>query len=213
MRRAAYAICTALCTAGLAGTTQAAPVTYTWEPTSSVPPDNGADGPAPTLSLSFTVNGNLSLSADNGFAPPATPPTLYPFPPQLLSFDLQVADLSVTLADFTSQNFASQTPKWSIGLAADPANGSASLSLLFLNATDTDEIYGPPPSPPLKNPAQLSTGALGTINFDTDFYLTDFPAQYTGMLIADAAPLPEPRSLAVLIAGLSMLALVRRRAR
>ncbi|HEY3912481.1 MAG TPA: PEP-CTERM sorting domain-containing protein [Stellaceae bacterium] len=212
MRRAAYALCAALCLAGLASGAQAAAVTYTWETISNVPPNNGLDGPAPPLSLSFTVNGDLSLSTDSLFAPPptspTTPPTPYPFPPQLASFNLHVGNLSITLADFTTEGFDSQTPIWTIGLTADPADGTASLSLFFINARDTDEVYGTPPGS--ENPAQISTGAVGTISYGSDAYETSSPAQYAGMLVASAA-VPEPRSLWVLLGGLGMLGLIHRR--
>ncbi|MGH7029068.1 MAG: hypothetical protein ACREE9_14715 [Stellaceae bacterium] len=212
--RLAYGFCTAICIAGLAGAAQAAPVTYTWDTLSTVPPDNGGS-PAPPLQLSFTVDGAVTVNADDSFAnvnrlPPAVQ-VAYPFPADLMSFDLHVADLSVTLADFVSPSppsrFAPGFPIWSIGLTADPTALSASLSLFFINDTDTEEIYGPPPGS--ENAAQIGTAALGTIGFGADFYETDFPAEYTGKLVAGAAAAPEPASIWLLIGSLGMLGLIR----
>lgn len=217
-----YSLCVALCAIGLAASAHADPVTYTWETQSSVGADNGAI-PPPSLSLSFTVDGPVSVSANSHFAdnPSGGPPAIqqtYPFPAALTAFDLSVGSvpgIALTLAGFVSPQTTPETgtgipgfPQWSIDLNADPATETASLSFFFLNPTDSAEVFGLPIG--FNEPFQISTNALGTIYYDQDGYQTLEPAQFTGMLVATPA-VPEPRSLWVLMAGLGMLGLIIRR--
>lgn len=227
MRRVTYALIAGFCTAGVALSAHADPVTYTFDTISSVAPNNEV-GPAPTLTLTFTVSGPVSFDANSDFAdnaqglPPVTQVT-YPFPAALTSFTIAygspAAGAGATLASFTSSKAESGTgpgfagyPIWTFDLTADPTDGMAALSLYFLDALDSYNFDGPPIGS--ANPAQLSTSAEGMIYFGADFLLTDEPAEYTGILTASTRPLPEPRSAWLLLSGLGalgMLGLIRRR--
>lgn len=224
MRYLACTLCAGLATLGLAVAAQADPTTYTFDIVSSVPPDATMtpNSMAPSLTLTFAVDAPVSFDANSGFADdsrgfPPTNQVAYPFPSALTTFDLSVIGVpsvvSVTLADFVSPrgpgsgtgylNF----PQWTFGLTADPAKSSASLSLFYLDSRDSFEFYGLPVGS--ENPAQLSTGTIGTLDFGADWYMTSEPASYTGIL---TDPVPEPGSLWLLLCGIGVLGFVRRRA-
>ena len=201
MRRVAYVLCAALCVVSLAAAARAgALVTYTWQTQSQSNP--GLD-----LKLSFTVDGDVSIGADSQFVPPAgptDPTTPFPFPPELVSFNLQVGILSITLDDFTSGDFYG-FPLWSLGLSADPADLSGDLSLFFINSFDSDEISGAREA----GAAFASTGAVGTIGYTSDDEETGCflgTCTFIGTLVA--SEVPEPPGLWILIANIVMLGLL-----
>jgi hypothetical protein len=96
-------------------------------------------------------------------------------------------------------------------LTADPTSEIAELSLFYNNANDTEQLSGGIGS---LNPASISAGSISTVYFDADYLSTYAPDEYTGELVAadPPSPAPEPSSLWLLLAGIGMLGLVRRRA-
>jgi hypothetical protein len=209
MRHIAWAFCAGIVVAGCAAAARADPVTYTWQTASSI---NGNGRPATPLSLSFTVDGPVSVEANSGFAdnaqgiPPATQ-VAYRFPAGLSSFDLHVGDLTITLADFVSSEAPNGTgsgfiglPQWTFDLTADPTTETASLSLSFINDIDSDQISG-----------ATGTGALGGFTYRSDDGGTGCfsrPCTYSGTLGATRA-VPEPPSLRILLGAIATLALSR----
>lgn len=225
IRRAAYALFAALCSAAFATAAQAN-VTYTWQTLSSSNPQ----GTAPYLQLSFTVAGPVSVNADSQFAGPNLPiPVIpYPFPSNLVSFYLNVGSLNdVTLSAFTSEKSPGDTtspgligfPQWNFTLGADPSAGTANLALFYIDPYDTyGEIFSIPVNGVCAAPglggcsAEASTNAISTIDYTSDDVCFD-GCTYTGMLVATGSvPMSGPPSFWVLLAGIGILGLVCRRA-
>jgi PEP-CTERM motif len=215
-RHFACALCAGIGIAALSASAYA-DVTYTLETLSSESLKPTASGePAPTINLSFTVNGPISISASSDFAdnsqhvPPSTPVT-FSFPPQLTAFSLTDDMLDITPASFVStkgpgsevSDGAPGAPDWTFALQANTF-GSADLSLFFINSIDSAEISGKDSSI-----ADFETGAPTTF-----FYADDGNnfGEYTGILVATV---PEPSSLMLLLSGIGVLgaAAVARRIR
>jgi len=213
MRRVAGTLCAAVCFVSLATAAQTSELTtYTWETLSQSSAEAG--GITPNLQLSFTVDGNVSFGAGSGSAPPSNPPTPFPtpfpFPPQLVAFNLSLGNLSVTFdsliyaceEQFVCYVFDGQSevpyafygyPSWDLSLEADTANQTGDLDISFIDRGEQNEIFG-----------EVSTTG-GRFYFGSDDSGDCFfqYCTYTGILVPSVVP--EPPSLWVLIAGISLL--------
>lgn len=209
MHRLAYLLC-GLCLVSLAAAAHADVLTtYTWETLSQSGPNLGVPTPIPNLTLSFTVDGPVSIGATNLDSPFYQSPPLFPLPPELVALNVHVGDLGISLSSFTYEGVPGFLPQWTLELSSDPANATADLAIFFYGVPGTDEISGPGGA----GLGNAGTGVLGTIFYGSDDPGTGCfagPCTFTGILVASPAPMPEPPSLWVLIAGLATLGFVKR---
>jgi hypothetical protein len=204
--RIAYAVCAASL-ALVSASVRAGPLaTYTWETLSQ-------SNPEIPLTASFTVSGPVSIDACNycgGGPPPADPPTLFSFPPELMAFNLDVRQLSITLASFTSidaRDLIYPDPLWSLSLQADPVAQTGGFALFFSSRgplPDSNQITGPNFA---ETPGFASTsgGALWHRAEDLDLHCN--PCSYTGVLVTNTVQ--ELSSLWLAISAIAVLGLLQ----
>jgi hypothetical protein len=179
--------------------------------------------PAP-LTISYTVDGNVQFFANSEYTvlgstltPPGPPGTPYPLPPGLIAFNFRVGDLTIDLQSFVFGlpgtglgSFGAEDgyPAWVFDLSG------GAFALAFDNSMQSDDI----------NAASLNLLTLPTfygggaepLTYFSDFIGTgcNLGCVYTGMLVSSVSSVSsvrEPPSLWVLIVGLGVIGLIRRR--